>query len=296
LKEKEATVEKQQELSSTPCPHCGKMMLIKYGRMGKFLACPDPESKVTQPMPEEAAKIKELEDTMAKYQKSIDEKREETGTRTRITSKTFPDLIMTINDVEDFFGIKRIVEDSRLTLKENIRKDETAGVSRKKSEAYSADYQFKFFKKIGMAVGVIIFTSAITASYALGPDIHALSLDEYKAVQYIWDQEKNNTQHCVVGDTYPLLALEAVSHKRIIGGGFPIDQYFGQIEKEAVFQELKNNSRVEVWRNTLNLTKVNICWLVVNDKDFHKTAFSDQHKDDMLLFGDMLVWKYVRKN
>lgn len=62
LKEKEASVEKQVEESTTPCPHCGKMMLIKYGRRGKFLACPDPESKITQPMPEEAAKIKELEE------------------------------------------------------------------------------------------------------------------------------------------------------------------------------------------------------------------------------------------
>ena len=60
LAEKEATVEKQVEVSDTPCPHCGKMMLIKYGRMGKFLACPDPESKVTLPMPEEAAMIKQL--------------------------------------------------------------------------------------------------------------------------------------------------------------------------------------------------------------------------------------------
>lgn len=62
LKEKEETVQKQVEVSTTPCPHCGQMMLIKYGRMGKFLACPDPESKITQPMPEEAAKIKELEE------------------------------------------------------------------------------------------------------------------------------------------------------------------------------------------------------------------------------------------
>jgi DNA topoisomerase-1 len=61
LIEKEKTVEKQIEVSTTPCAHCGKMMLIKYGRNGKFLACPDPESKITQPMPEEAAKIKELE-------------------------------------------------------------------------------------------------------------------------------------------------------------------------------------------------------------------------------------------
>ena len=62
LDEKEATVEKQIEISTTPCPHCGKPMIIKFGRMGKFLACPEPGVKVTLPMPEEAAKIKELEE------------------------------------------------------------------------------------------------------------------------------------------------------------------------------------------------------------------------------------------
>ena len=62
LIEKEETVLKHVEVSETPCPHCGKMMLIKFGRMGKFLACPEPESKVTLPMPEEAAKIRKLEE------------------------------------------------------------------------------------------------------------------------------------------------------------------------------------------------------------------------------------------
>lgn len=61
LKQKELEVEKQIEISDTPCPHCGKPMIIKYGRYGKFLACPEGE-KVTLPMPEEAAKIKELEE------------------------------------------------------------------------------------------------------------------------------------------------------------------------------------------------------------------------------------------
>jgi DNA topoisomerase-1 len=61
LIEKEAEVEKLVEISNVPCPHCGKMMVMKFGRTGKFLACPDPEVKVTLPMPEEAAKIKELE-------------------------------------------------------------------------------------------------------------------------------------------------------------------------------------------------------------------------------------------
>lgn len=61
LDERLEDVEKVQKESTTPCPHCGKMMMIKFGRMGEFLACPDPEVKVTLPMPEEQAKIKELE-------------------------------------------------------------------------------------------------------------------------------------------------------------------------------------------------------------------------------------------
>ncbi|MEK7580608.1 MAG: type I DNA topoisomerase [Patescibacteria group bacterium] len=62
LIEKEETVKKYAEISDTLCPHCGKPMIIKFGRMGKFLACPDPENKFTMPMPEEAAKIKELQE------------------------------------------------------------------------------------------------------------------------------------------------------------------------------------------------------------------------------------------
>ena len=62
LKEKEKSVEKHTEESTTPCPHCKKMMMIKFGRFGKFLACPDPESKITLPLPEEAAQIKALEE------------------------------------------------------------------------------------------------------------------------------------------------------------------------------------------------------------------------------------------
>ena len=62
LDKKEKTVERQVEVSDTPCLHCGQMMVKKFGRFGQFLACPEPGSKVTAPLPEEAAKIKELEE------------------------------------------------------------------------------------------------------------------------------------------------------------------------------------------------------------------------------------------
>jgi DNA topoisomerase-1 len=64
LVEKEASVEKQIEVSDVTCPLHGEpeKMIIKFGRMGKFLACPQPGVKVTLPMPEEAAQIKALDE------------------------------------------------------------------------------------------------------------------------------------------------------------------------------------------------------------------------------------------
>ena len=43
-------VELVEEVSDVPCDLCGRMMIIKYGRFGKFLACPGyPECKNTKP-------------------------------------------------------------------------------------------------------------------------------------------------------------------------------------------------------------------------------------------------------
>ena len=46
-------VEIVEEVSDVPCDICGRMMIIKYGKFGKFLACPGyPECKNTKPFVE----------------------------------------------------------------------------------------------------------------------------------------------------------------------------------------------------------------------------------------------------
>ena len=46
-------VELTDEVSNIPCDKCGRMMVYKYGRFGKFLACPGyPECKNTKPIVE----------------------------------------------------------------------------------------------------------------------------------------------------------------------------------------------------------------------------------------------------
>ena len=46
-------VKLEDEVSDVPCDKCGRMMVIKYGRYGKFLACPGyPECKNAKPFVE----------------------------------------------------------------------------------------------------------------------------------------------------------------------------------------------------------------------------------------------------
>ena len=53
-KEQLGRVKIEDEVSNVPCEHCGRMMVVKYGRFGKFLACPGyPECKNTKPFRKE---------------------------------------------------------------------------------------------------------------------------------------------------------------------------------------------------------------------------------------------------
>ncbi len=66
LKEKEIEVKKEDiigdETTDIPCPKCGKMLAIKFGRFGKFLACTGfPECKHTQPLNETKDEVSQVE-------------------------------------------------------------------------------------------------------------------------------------------------------------------------------------------------------------------------------------------
>ncbi len=54
LKKAEEELEKieiKEEVSDVQCEKCGRMMVVKYGRYGKFLACPGyPECKNAKPI------------------------------------------------------------------------------------------------------------------------------------------------------------------------------------------------------------------------------------------------------
>ncbi len=149
------------------------------------------------------------------------------------------------------------------------------------------------FVRGGQLVAIAFLSIGIAASYSLGPDTNTVSTDEYQAMQYIWSQEQHNSEHCVLAETYPLLALEAISNKEIIGGGFPIDATFGQLERQRLYSAILKNSSFETWKEVLNLIKLNSCWLVAEKNTLQYNEFVKVEVHNMQLFGNIVVWHYT---
>jgi hypothetical protein len=148
-----------------------------------------------------------------------------------------------------------------------------------------AVFRWQRYVVVGLLFVVSMFGAAI---YSLGPVDRAMSRDEYRAAEYVWSQEKNNASghYCIIADTYPLLALEAFSAKRIVGGGFPIDRYFGQKEREQIatdFEKFQFDGSVLL--RSFNLTMASTCWRIA-------PAVVGPARTAQAQFGQLGVWRY----
>lgn len=121
---------------------------------------------------------------------------------------------------------------------------------------------------------ILIMSIAISTSYSLGPTTRSMSSREYNTVLNIWEQMDHNAPACVIGNTFTLLALEAISSKKIVGGGFPIDKNFGQKELLQLFEKIKNNPTLELKEDAKKLTGADVCYLIM-DEDINEEDFTD---------------------
>jgi len=131
------------------------------------------------------------------------------------------------------------------------------------------------FSRLAIFVTVMIFSLATIGSYTTAPDSRAMSWAEYSALSYIWSREKNQPSVCVLADTYPLLALEEISHRRIVGGGFPIDSFFGQKERVQLLKLAATNIK-EAMDRSRQLVGTPYCYLV-GDYNFPKIDIQFQN-------------------
>ena len=128
---------------------------------------------------------------------------------------------------------------------------------------------------------VVIFSMATIGSYTMGPDSRAVTEGEYGAMSFVWSQVKKDEKKCVLADTYPLLALEQISYRKIVGGGFPIGALFGQKEREQLLNLAKTDP-INALLQSKQLLGTDSCYLV-GDYDMLNSVIN---------FGGVKVFKF----
>lgn len=120
-------------------------------------------------------------------------------------------------------------------------------------------------KKILLAICSIVAMSVMVGStYASGPDLRVLSKNEQDVARYIWDTiDKQQVHQCILADTWVLLSLEAASSGKIVGGGFPINEQFGQPERVRLLQSILTDPNEDTIATAHRVTQAPFCIVTV---------------------------------
>lgn len=144
-----------------------------------------------------------------------------------------------------------------------------------------------FEKSQFVSLLLVLAVSGVTAaSFSLGPVSRAMSADEYGSAKIVWQKIQNEDKPCVVADVYPLLALEALSRKQVVGGGFPIDKNFGQPELTGLLKQFMENPAPELWREALNLTGAKSCYFITPVEAVPLTSTSTEKFGNTFIYSN----------
>lgn len=139
--------------------------------------------------------------------------------------------------------------------------------------------------------GIFSNSIAMAASYTLGPDIRVIDNNEYLAIKYVWKENNFDPDTCVLSDTYPLLVLEALSDRQVIGGNFPIDEHFAQSERVNFYQEILDNPVEDNILGVLNFVQKDDCWFVFDKNDLSLENLAEDYIIEKTAFENIAVWK-----
>jgi hypothetical protein len=149
-------------------------------------------------------------------------------------------------------------------------------------------------KYICFTLALFMYSFVATTLYASGPDIRVVAKEEYAAAEYIFEQQKNETNPCVLADTWVLLALEAVSSGNIVGGGFPIDANFGQKERAGLYQELLKNPDARIIPKIKEVKDASSCFIALSRRDIDtptETKLNAFLGNLIFKSGEVLIWE-----
>lgn len=124
-----------------------------------------------------------------------------------------------------------------------------------------------------------------------GPIMENATESDFKAAKWVFEQVKNDEKKCVIGNTWPLLALEYESGRQIITGGFPEGFEYSQKERVEIFNAMITNPTKDVLEKAKEITGANKCYFMIRNK-YITDIYSDVNVYDK--YNDIL--KVFRAN
>jgi len=143
---------------------------------------------------------------------------------------------------------------------------------------YVLESGFSFLKTNHKRVGVCMLLAVIaTSTYTSGPVLEVVTVDEVRAAAYVWEHiDKTDGRYCVIANTWPLLALETVSAREIIAGGFPVYLEYAQPERVKIFEGLiKWPEKRDYITDAFQVTGASECWYMLERRWVSDDVWSD---------------------
>lgn len=135
-----------------------------------------------------------------------------------------------------------------------------------------------------------------TSTYASGPYLQVVTKDEYEAAKYVWEiVDKSDDYYCVVANTWPLLALEAVSGRAIIGGGFPVGFEYSQPERVKIFEKMSQHPDLDLLYWAKKITHDNVCYYMNEDRWINDRVYKETVEilgEPEKVIGDVYIWRF----
>ncbi len=163
-------------------------------------------------------------------------------------------------------------------------------------------WDLKIFSTKARVVSAAVFLSLLlTMVYVSGPQMQTVTSDELRAAQYLWQKlQVNNTgkKYCVLANTWPLLALEGVSGRNIVTGGFPVYFEYAQPERVQLFDNINKNPSLKDINRALVITGASSCYVMTEDRwiyVFKKSQILSQLNAILgqpEKIGDVYLWHY----
>ena len=143
---------------------------------------------------------------------------------------------------------------------------------------------------------VVVLAFWLVLAYISGPQLDANVTVYENAAMKKTAQEigRNYSKHCVLANTWPLLALEAYTLREVAAGNFPETDNHQQDRRVWLFNQMSLYPSAELLLIAKQTTGADKCFLLFNSQKTPASTISwlNDHLGQAEVFGQELLWRF----